>query len=72
MEIINLEGKSNGHKIKILRAVSNVTQAELGEELGYESGMFLSHVESGKKNITDDRYLVIIKAINNICSRKQS
>ena len=60
----------NGMRIRKLRRAFDITQNELGKELGLQSGKYISHVESGFRNCSNDYAEIIIKALNKLKLKK--
>jgi predicted transcriptional regulator len=60
----------NGMRIRKLRRNFDVTQNELGKEIGLQNGKYISHIESGFRNCSNDYAEVIINALNKLKSKK--
>ncbi len=52
-----------GERIRKARGEAGLTQDELGEKVGY-SGMGISYLEKGQRNITIDMLNKIVEALN--------
>ena len=46
-----------GRKIRILREINGLTQAELAEKLGYSSDKYISAIEGGSKSMKKEKVL---------------
>lgn len=55
-------------RIKKLRVENNMTQDELAEKTGYADKTAISHIESGKRNISQSKIVAFAKALNTTTS----
>lgn len=57
-------------KLKYLRLLHNLTQTEVGKEIG-ASKNYISEVENGKNNYTQEQHDKIVNAIYTVSERKK-
>lgn len=62
----------NGMRIRKLRRDFDITQNEIGKEIGLQNGKYISHIESGFRNCSNDYAEVIIKALNKLKNQKRT
>jgi transcriptional regulator with XRE-family HTH domain len=60
----------NGMRIRKLRRELDVTQDQLGREIGLQNGKYISHIESGFRNCSNDYAEIIINALNKLKIKK--
>ena len=60
----------NGMKIRKLRRELDITQNDLGKLIGLQSGKYISHIESGFRNCSNDYAEVIINTLNKLKNKK--
>jgi transcriptional regulator with XRE-family HTH domain len=60
----------NGMKIRKLRRELDVTQDEIGKAIGLQNGKYISHIESGFRNCSNDYAEIIINALNKLKTKK--
>jgi transcriptional regulator with XRE-family HTH domain len=60
----------NGMRIRKLRRSLEITQDELGKEIGLQSGKYISFIESGNRNCSNDYAEIIINALNKLKFKK--
>ena len=60
----------NGMKIRKLRRELDITQNELGKEIGLQNGKYISHIESGFRNCSNDYAEIILNALNKLKLKK--
>ena len=63
--------KNNAMKIRTLRRELDITQNQLGKEIGLQNGKYISHIESGFRNCSNDYAEIIIKALNKLKNKKK-
>jgi transcriptional regulator with XRE-family HTH domain len=60
-----------GMKIRKLRRELDITQDELGKEIGLQNGKYISHIESGFRNCSNDYAEIILNALNKLKTKKR-
>ena len=58
-------------KSRKLRREVDITQDELGKEIGLQNGKYISHIESGFRNCSNDYAEIILNALNKIKTKKR-
>lgn len=61
----------NGLRVRKLRRKFDVTQNELGLELGLQNGKYISHIESGFRNCSNDYAEIIVRALEKLKNKKK-
>jgi transcriptional regulator with XRE-family HTH domain len=61
----------NGMRIRKLRRELDITQDELGKAVGLQSGKYISHVESGFRNCSNDYAEIIIEALHKLKNNRR-
>jgi transcriptional regulator with XRE-family HTH domain len=62
----------NGMKIRKLRRELDITQDQIGKEIGLQNGKYISHIESGFRNCSNDYAEIIINALNKLKNQKRN
>jgi transcriptional regulator with XRE-family HTH domain len=62
----------NGMRIRKLRRDLDITQDQIGKEIGLQNGKYISHIESGFRNCSNDYAEIIINALNKLKLKNQS
>ena len=62
----------NGMRIRKLRRDYDITQDEIGKEIGLQNGKYISHIESGFRNCSNDYAEIIINSLNKLKNQKRN
>jgi transcriptional regulator with XRE-family HTH domain len=65
-----MKKNEQGIRIRKLRRKLDVTQDQLGRELGLQNGKYISHIESGFRNCSNDYAEIVINALEKLKLKK--